>query len=335
MEYYSHRPEEAGTGEYGDGQFDPECGIGVVADEPDSEYDGDDVDDDAWVESWLPDPRTIYLDLARDMLAQAGHAIDLPELVPALAEYLENGVIETLNKPAAELTFEEVGDPARHFFNCAEEGLRDGTLVTDLRIRAAALRADEIAKLGPLERRRALAEDARAAQERRAARLEELRCMLPQTFDRKAMPTTTLQAGDELTLSLVTPPAEENAATCELRGVVNGAYKVDMGDQMLHGVLITVQSEQRTSPEVFIFDQLPPGTRVVLTGTALPSNGYVNRPGQIVADQAPMLYRGGRKTLIQVRFAFDPGRNVGRNLRLDQLTVNGVKMFPDLADRRY
>jgi hypothetical protein len=332
--------------------------VGVTADETDPGFDIDDDFDDGALDKGTPtqvavpayrqpdiqggepdayvdSKSTVYADLAKDMLDQSGHpSASSPAFVTALAEYMESGVIDMLNTPPGEHAVEDGGNPAMRFLDRTEAALGDGTLLTRLNEDASRIRADEIASMGLIARRRALKADAQAAQERYDARQVELRQIQPETVDRQSMPLAGLRPEDQITLNLKTHPAEKNVASCTLRGVVHGPGVVDDGQYTRNGVSVTIQADERTNPDMFDFEALPPGTKVVLTGTALSSNNYVKNPGRIVAGQSPVVYWGGRRVAISSLAANGTGH---RNMELDQLAVNDVAMFgePNQRPPRY
>lgn len=288
------------------------------------------------IEDGLPadTPNTIYSDLARELLDYTGQTDAPPEVTAILAEYMESGVMEALTRPLSETPLEDGANPARAFLDRTEQALADGTLRPHLDRLVAERRAAEIAQLGPIARMRAQKAEKAAARERYEARQHELQAVQPEVMERGRIPVQAVKPQDEVQFELRTDSYEANVATCTLSGTVDGPDIVVRADgSTAPGVAITIKNDDRTNPDYFLFEKLPPGTKVVLTGTALTANNYETYPGEVTAGETPVMYRGAHQVSIRTVMANLPDRD-GRALGLGQLTINGVKMFHDPDEQR-
>jgi hypothetical protein len=193
----------------------------------------------------------------------------------------------------------EAADPTRSFFEQTERTLGDGTLVLALGQAVEEQRLRAIQELGPLARWRAQRAEAAAAKERYAARETELTQMRPEIMGRGAMAVRDLRPEDHIALSMETYPSDTSKASCTIWGIVQGFEIVAEGENAgsISGVVVTVESDSRTNPQVFTLDKLPSDARVVLNGTALSSDNYIRDPGKILASQMPVFFWGGRQCL--------------------------------------
>lgn len=138
-----------------------------------------------------------------------------------------------------------------------------------------------------------------------------------------------MREGDEVVLDLGTNPIEENVATCRVYGIVEGT--VDHPDESggAPGIVLTVKAdEERTNSESFHNGPITAGSRIVLYGTALSSNGHM-RPddrGRVVRNQTPVITMDGERVQQTTSSRRRPD---GRHLELQEVTVNGVTMFTD------
>ena len=161
------------------------------------------------------------------------------------------------------------------------------------------------------------------------ARHEELQELRRTGICRGFVAMDGIHQGDEVVLELATNPIERDNATCIIRCVVEGTVDNPDESKGTPGIVLTVKEDEvRTNPDIFINGPINTGSRVVLYGTALPSNGHM-RPddrGKIVRNQTPVICMNGEhmpQTTTSTR------RPDGRQLELRELTINEVSMFND------